>query len=117
MHLPETLDKVNYPKPNRDYIEERLPPGTLSNHEEGAIWGFFLRSSDPSEVAHTYRSYRDSPHCGVSKDKLRAMRDTLIRAMRDYNKELGSPAKERRKGVHFPDYHSDEGYRVERMSA
>ena len=107
---------MNYPKPNRDYIEERLPPGTISNHEEGVIWGFFLRCSDPSDVAHTYRSYRDSPYCNTSKEKLRAMRDTLIEAMRSYNKELGSPGKEKRRGIHFPDYRN-ERYLQDRKSA
>jgi hypothetical protein len=63
-----------------------------------------LRCSDPSDVAHAFRAYRDSPHCTVPHEKLRAMRDTLIIAMREANKSSDRPLKERKKNRHYPDY-------------
>jgi hypothetical protein len=98
---------MKFPLPNREVIEERLLPGTLSTHEDRVIWGFMLRCSDPSEVAHTYRNYRDSPHCNVPREKLRSMRDALIVSMREANRETGYGAKEKRKKVHYPDYEND----------
>jgi hypothetical protein len=32
------------------------------------------------------------------------MRDTLIESMRESNQKLKNPRKERKKGVHYPDY-------------
>jgi hypothetical protein len=98
---------MSFPRPGREVIEERLPPGTLSNHEDRVIWGFMLRCADPSEVAHTYRNYRDSHHCEVPREKLRAMRDVLIMSMREANKEMGGVRKEKRKNIHYPDYEND----------
>lgn len=93
-----------FPLPSREKLEERLPPGTLSDSQCAAVWSFLLRCSDPSEVAHTFRAYRDSPHCTVPREKLRAMRDVIISGMREYNKLLSKPNKEKRRGVHYPDY-------------
>ncbi len=98
---------MSFPRPDRNVIEERLAPGTLDNHESRVIWGFMLRCADPSEVAHTYRNYRDSPHCEVPREKLRSMRDALIVSMREANKELGGIRKEKRKKIHYPDYEND----------
>lgn len=103
---------MNFPKPSRETLEEMLPPGTISDSQCSAVWSFLLRCSDPSEVAHTFRAYRDSPHCTVPREKLRAMRDTLIVAMREANKNSAKPLKERQKNRHYPDYfemwHPDE---------
>lgn len=93
-----------FPRPSREVIEESLPPGTLSDSQSNAVWSFFLRCSDPSEVSHTFRSYRDSPHCSIPHEKLRSMRDVMIMAMRESNKNSDKPLKERRKGKHYPDY-------------
>lgn len=93
-----------FPKPNRAKLEEALPPGTLSDTQCSAVWSFLLRCSDPSEVAHTFRAYRDSPHCSVPREKLRAMRDVLIAGMREVNRASSNPRKEKRKGTHYPDY-------------
>lgn len=107
---------MSFPRPDRSVIEERLAPGTLDNHESRVIWGFMLRCADPSEVAHTYRNYRDSPHCEVPREKLRSMRDALIVSMREANKELGGIKKEKRKAIHYPDYENDR-YLDQRTSA
>lgn len=107
-----TLCTMSFPRPSRDKIEERLPPGTLGNHEDRVTWGFMLRCNDPSEVSHTYRNYRDSPHCNVPKEKLRAMRDALIISMREYNREQGSPRKEKQKNRHYPDYENHRYFEI-----
>lgn len=107
---------MSFPRHSRDVIEERLPPGTLSNHEDQVTWGFMLRCSDPSEVSHTYRNYRDSPHCNVPREKLRSMRDAMILSMRECNKEQGSLRKERQKNKHYPDY-ENQRYLENRISA
>jgi len=60
-----------------------------------------LQSDDPSEVARWYRSYRDSDHCTVPREKLRAMRDTMITSMREANKKDPNPRKEKQAGVHY----------------
>lgn len=63
-----------------------------------------LQADDPSEVCRWYRTYRDSDHCAVPREKLRAMRDTMITAMREENRKDKSPRKEKKKGVHYMDY-------------
>jgi hypothetical protein len=60
-----------------------------------------LQSDDPSEVARWYRSYRDSDHCTVPREKLRAMRDTMITSMREANRKDSKPRKEKKLGVHY----------------
>jgi hypothetical protein len=60
-----------------------------------------VRNDDPSDVAHTYRMYRDSEHCTVPQQKLRAMRDTMITAMREANRQDPKPRKEKKAGTHY----------------
>jgi hypothetical protein len=65
------------------------------------VWEMMWRNDDPSDVSHTYRTYRDSPHCTVPKQNLRAMRDTMITAMREANRQDSNPRKEKKAGVHY----------------
>jgi hypothetical protein len=58
-----------------------------------------------------YRSYRDSNHCTVPREKLRAMRDTMITSMRESNKNDKNPRKEKQAGVHY-DKHNDGNVRM-----
>lgn len=88
-------------RPERQEIESRLPAGTLADPQALGIWNMLLRADDPSTVAHTYRTYRDSNHCTVPREKLRAMRDTMITAMRESNRQDPKPRLEKKAGKHY----------------
>jgi len=92
---------TRFRRPERHLIESRLPPGTLSDPQALGIWNMMLQNDDPSDVSHTYRSYRDSKHCSVPRQHLRAMRDTMITAMREENQKDPSRRKEKKAGVHY----------------
>lgn len=95
---------TRFRRPERHLIESRLPAGTLSNPQALGIWNMMLQNDDPSDVSHTYRSYRDSPHCSVPREHLRAMRDTMITAMREENAKDPHPRKEKKAGIHYSTY-------------
>ena len=92
---------TRFSRPDRSDIEAKLPPGTLDDAQALGIWNLMLQSDDPSDVAYRYRSYRDSSYCAVPKEKLRAMRDTMITSMREANKRDPKPRKEKKLGVHY----------------
>jgi hypothetical protein len=92
---------TRFRRPERHEIESRLPAGTLADPQALGIWNMMLQCDDPSDVAHKYRSYRDSSHCSVPREHLRSMRDTMITAMRESNREDLKPRKEKKKGVHY----------------
>ena len=92
---------TRFRRPERQEIESRLPAGTLADPQAMGIWNMMLRGDDPSDVAHTYRMYRDSKHCSVPRQHLRSMRDTMITAMREANREDPNPRKEKKAGVHY----------------
>jgi hypothetical protein len=106
---------TRFRRPERHEIESKLPPGILSNPQALGVWNMVLRADDPSEVSHTYRSYRDSAHCAVPKEHLRSMRDTMITAMREANRQDPVPRKEKKKGVHYNGY--NDGWQPRRKSA
>ena len=95
---------TRFRRADRSELESRLPAGTLTDAQSIGVWNMMLQADDPSEIARWYRSYRDSPRCAIPRERLRAMRDTLIQSMREENKLDDRPRKERRKGVHYPDY-------------
>ena len=74
---------TRFKRPAREDLEANLPSNTLSDNQTIGIWNMMLQSDDPSEVSRWYRSYRDSPHCSVPREKLRAMRDIMILGMRE----------------------------------
>lgn len=92
---------TRFRRPERQEIESRLPAGTLSNPQALGIWNMMLQADDPSDVAHKYRSYRDSSYCSVPREHLRSMRDTMITAMRESNRQDPNPRKEKKAGVHY----------------
>lgn len=92
---------TRFRRPERQEIESRLPAGTLADSQALGIWNMMLQCDDPSDVSHKYRSYRDSDHCSVPREHLRAMRDTMITAMREENRKDDKPRKEKKKGVHY----------------
>lgn len=95
---------TRFPRPERSELESRLAPGTLNHPQAYGVWSIFLQCDDPSDVAHKFRSYRDSPHCEIPREKLRDMRDVLIQGMRESNRNSDKPLKEKHKGVHYMDY-------------
>jgi hypothetical protein len=92
---------TRFARPERAEIESKLPSGTLSDPQALGVWNMMLRGDDPSDIAHTYRSFRDSPHCTVPRERLRAMRDTMVTAMREANRKDPKPRKEKKAGVHY----------------
>jgi len=92
---------TEFSRPERQEIESRLPSGILSNPQALGVWNMMLRGGDPSDISHTYRSFRDSAYCTVPREHLRAMRDTMITAMREANRQDLNPRKEKKKGVHY----------------
>lgn len=95
---------TRFRRPERQEIESRLPPGILANPQALGVWNMFLRGDDPSDIAHTYRSYRDSKHCTIPKENLRSMRNAMIDSMREANREDPNPRKEKKKGKHYNTY-------------
>jgi hypothetical protein len=93
---------TRFARPSREEIESKLPNSLLEDPQVLGVWNMMVQSDDPSEVARWFRSYRDSPHCSIPIEKLRAMRDTMISSMRDANKEDPSKRVEKRKGTHYP---------------
>jgi hypothetical protein len=92
---------TRFARPDRAEIESKLPPGTLSDPQALGVWDMFLRGDDPSDIAHTYRSFRDSEHCTVPRENLRIMRDTMVTSMREANRKDPNPRKEKKAGVHY----------------
>jgi len=82
---------TRFNRSDRATLTSKLPPGTLNDPQAAGVWEFFLRCDDPSHVAHTFRSYRDSDKCAVPREKLRAMRDTMVEDMREQNKKDPKP--------------------------
>ena len=106
---------TRFRRPAREIIEAKLPHGSLSDAQALGVWNMMLQNDDPSDVAHTYRSFRDSKHCSVPREDLRAMRDAMITSMREANREDPNPRKEKKKGKH---YHSHpDGWMPQRKSA
>jgi len=97
---------TRFARPERAEIESKLPSGTLSNSQALGVWNMMLQCDDPSDVSHKYRSYRDSDHCSVPREHLRSMRDTMITAMREANREDPKPRKEKKKGTHYDGYNN-----------
>ena len=95
---------TEFRKPPREDIEARLPKGTLSDPQALGVWNMMLRGGDPSDIAHTYRSFRDSKYCDVPRNKLKSMRDTMIECMREENKKDPHPRLEKKKGKHYHQY-------------
>ena len=95
---------TRFARPERAEIEAKLPAGCLDDAQSLGVWNMILRASDPSEVAHLYRSYRDSKQCEIPRKSLRAMRDTMINCMRESNRADEKPRKEKQKGRHYQDY-------------
>ena len=106
---------TRFRRPERQDIESRLPAGSLADTQALGIWNMMLQCDDPSDVAHKYRSYRDSDYCSVPKEKLRAMRDTMITAMREANREDPNPRKEKKKGKHYSGH--NDGHLPERRGS
>ena len=106
---------TEFRRPERHDIEKKIPAGILSDPQALGVWNMMLRGGDPSEIAHTYRTYRDSKHCTVPREHLRAMRDTMITSMREANREDPRPRKEKRKGVHYNGY--NDGWQPRRKGA
>jgi len=104
---------TRFARPSREEIQSKLPPGTLSDPESLGVWEMIVRSDDPSEVSRHYRSYRDSKHCTLPRERLRAMRDTMITSMREANRQDKNPRKEKKAGTHYekPHMHSNPGVR------
>lgn len=98
---------TRFKRPPREELEGKLPSGTITNSEEMGIWNMMLQSDDPSEVCRWYRSYRDSPHCSIPKEKLKAMRDVMVKGMREENKKDPTKRLEKKKGVHYMDYENE----------
>ena len=94
---------TRFKRPPREDIESRLPENFFSDAEVTGIWNMMLQADDPSEVARWYRTYRDSEHCSIPVEKLRLMRDTMILAMREVNKEDPSKRLEKKRGIHYED--------------
>jgi hypothetical protein len=98
---------TRFARSDRATLESRLPPGTLNDAQAAGVWEFFLRCDDPSHVAHTYRSYRDSDKCEVPNQNLRAMRDTMVNDMREQNKLSKKPRVETQLGRNAPKLDTD----------
>jgi hypothetical protein len=98
---------TRFPRPDRFTLEQGLPPGTLSHPQAYGVWSVLLQCDDPHDVAHKFRSYRDSNFCSIPREQLRAMRDTLILGMRESNKTSAKPLKEKQKGRHYADYEKE----------
>jgi hypothetical protein len=92
---------TRFRRPDRTEIETKLPKEILKDPQALGVWNMMLQNDDPSDVSHTYRSFRDSKHCTVPREHLRAMRDAMITSMREENRKDPNPRKEKKKGIHY----------------
>jgi hypothetical protein len=92
---------TRFRRPDRAEIEAKLSKDILRDPQTLGVWNMMLQNDDPSDVSHTYRSFRDSKHCTVPREHLRAMRDTMITSMREANRKDPNPRKEKKKGIHY----------------
>lgn len=92
---------TRFRRPDRAEIEAKLSSEVLRDPQAMGVWNMMLQNDDPSDVAHTYRSFRDSKHCTVPREHLRAMRDAMITSMREENRKDPNPRKEKKRGVHY----------------
>jgi hypothetical protein len=99
--IPLMRKDTRFRRPDRSEIEEKLSKHILADPQALGVWNMMLRGDDPSDVAHTYRSFRDSKHCTVPREHLREMRDAMITSMREANKKDPKPRKEKKKGKHY----------------
>lgn len=106
---------TRFRRPERSELESKLPFNVSDDPQAVGIWSMMLQSDDPSEVTRWYRTYRDSQHCSLPVEKLRIMRDTMITAMRESNRQDPKPRVEKHKGRHYVAI--DEWYRPERKGA
>ena len=92
---------TRFRRPDRATIESGLSREILKDPQALGVWNMMLQNDDPSDVAHTYRSFRDSKHCSVPREHLRAMRDRMIECMREENRKDPHPRLEKKKGKHY----------------
>ena len=92
---------TRFRRPDRTEIEAKLSKEILRDPQALGVWNMMLQNDDPSDVAHTYRSFRDSKYCTVPREHLRSMRDAMITSMREENRKDSSPRKEKKKGIHY----------------
>lgn len=74
-HLSSAHNDDNNPPPGRSKVDTGV---SFTDPQEWGVWNYLKRSQSPIDVIQTYRSFRDSPHCDVPKEKLRLMRDTIL---------------------------------------
>ena len=65
----------NNPPPGQSKVDTGAE---FSDHEQG-IWNFLKRARTSHELTQTYRQFLNSPHCEVERNRLREMRDDLMR--------------------------------------
>ena len=92
---------TRFARPDRAEIESKLPAGILSDPQALGVWNMMLQNDDPSDVSHTYRSFRDSKYCNVPRETLRSMRNVMISSMREANRQDPRPRKEKKAGIHY----------------
>lgn len=65
----------NNPPPGRSKVDTGAQ---FADHEQG-VWNFLKRARSSHELTQTYRQFLNSPHCEVDRNRLRGMRDNLMR--------------------------------------
>ena len=100
-------NKDNNPPPSKSKVDtgesfsdpKRL---SLADPQTLGIWNMMKNADDPSHVAYIYRSHCNSKHCTVPKEHLRHMRDTMVRDMREHERNSPKPRKQTQVGNNAP---------------
>ena len=99
----------NNPEPSKakvdtgvSFSETDVVKADLNDMQQLGIWNMMKNADDPSHVAQMYRSHCNSKYCTVPKPILRHMRDTMIKDMREHERNSPKPRKQTQIGRNAP---------------
>jgi len=104
-------NKDNNPEPSKakvDTGESFSEPKHLSlaDPQTLGVWNMMKNADDPSHVAFIYRSQCNSKYCSVPKEHLRHMRDTMVKDMREHERNSPTRRKQTQVGNNAPTWNS-----------
>ncbi len=114
-------NKDNNPEPSKakvdtgvsDHAEKGQARLNLGDPQTLGIWNLMKQADDPSHVSFIYRSQCNSKYCNVPKEHLRHMRDTMVRDMREHERNSPTRRKQTQVGNNSPTW-NDPSFHIRR---